>query len=96
MGRSACAWPSARPTAAVGRLVLGEGLRLALLGRLAGLAVAFGVTRVLRGLLFQVEPLDPVSLLGAAAVLVAAALLATCLPARRATRVDPVEVLRAE
>ena len=81
---------------AVGRLVVGEGLRLALLGALAGLALAFGVTRVLRGLLFQVEPLDPVSLLGAAAALVAAALLATWLPAWRATRVDPVEALRAE
>jgi len=54
------------------------------------------VTRVLRGLLFQIEPLDPVSLFGAAAILVAAALVATYLPARRATRVDPVEVLRAE
>lgn len=83
-------------TAAVARLVLGEGLRLALFGAMVGLTLAFTVTRVLRGLLFQIEPLDPVSLFGAAAILVAAALVATYLPARRATRVDPVEVLRAE
>jgi predicted permease len=83
-------------TSAVARLVLGEGLRLALFGAIVGLTLAFGVTRVLRGLLFQIEPLDPVSLFGAAATLVAAALLATYLPAWRATRVDPAEVLRAE
>jgi len=82
--------------AAVARLVLGEGLRLALFGATAGLTLAFAVTRVLRGLLFQIEPLDPLSLFGAAAILVAAALLATYLPARRATRVDPVEVLPTE
>ena len=81
---------------AVGRLVVGEGLRLAVFCALVGLALAFSLTRVLRGLLYEVEPLDPLSLFGAAAVLVAAALLATWLPARRATRVDPVEVLRAE
>ncbi len=82
--------------ARVRRLVLGEGLRLAVIGALAGLALAFAATRLLRGLLFEVEPLDPVSLLGAAAVLIAAAVVATWLPAHRATRVDPIEVLRAE
>jgi ABC-type lipoprotein release transport system permease subunit len=80
----------------VARLVVREGLRLALFGAIVGLTLAFTVTRVLRGLLFEIEPLDPVSLFGAAAILVAAALVATYLPARRATRVDPVEVLRAE
>ncbi len=83
-------------TTGVARLVVGEGLRLALFGAMVGLTLAFIVTRVLRGLLFQIEPLDPVSLFGAAAILVAAALGATYLPARRATRLDPVEVLRAE
>jgi putative ABC transport system permease protein len=78
------------------RMVLGEGLRLALVGALAGLALASIAAGLLRGLLFEIEPLDPVSLLGAAAVLVAAALAATWLPARYATRVAPVEVLRAE
>ena len=78
------------------RLVLGEGLRLAVVGAVAGLALAFASTRVLRGLLFETEPLDPATLLAAAAVLVGAALLASYLPARRATRIDPVEALRAE
>ncbi len=81
---------------AVLRMVLGEGLRLALLGALAGLALAGFGAGLLRGLLFEVEPLDPASLLGAAVVLVAAAVAATWLPARYATRVAPVEVLRAE
>jgi predicted permease len=79
----------------VRRLVLGEGLRLAVAGAIAGLALAFAATRVLRGLLFETEPLDPSSLGTAALVLVGAALLATWLPARRAMRVDPIEVLRA-
>jgi len=76
--------------------VIGEGLRLAAFGTLAGLTLALALTRVLRGLLFQIEPLDPVSLFGAAAFLVAAALVATCLPARRAMREDPVEIPRTE
>jgi predicted permease len=81
---------------AVLRMVLGEGLRLALFGAVAGLALAAFAAGLLRGLLFEVQPLDPASLLGAAVVLVAAALAATWLPARYATRVAPVEVLRAE
>jgi putative ABC transport system permease protein len=58
--------------------------------------LAFAATRVLRGLLFETEPLDPVSLGVAAIVLVAAAVVATWLPASRATRVHPIEVLRAQ
>src|SRR6185295_2433235 len=53
--------------AGVLRMVLGEGLRLALWGALAGLALATFAAGLLRGLLFEIEPLDPVSLLGAAA-----------------------------
>jgi ABC-type lipoprotein release transport system permease subunit len=71
-------------------------VRLAVAGAIAGLALAFAVTRVLRGLLFETEPLDPVSLATAAVVLVAAALVATWLPARRATLVDPIDALRAQ
>jgi predicted permease len=80
----------------VRRLVLGEGLRLAIGGALAGLAFAWMATRLLRGLLFETEPLDPATLVGAAVILVGAALLATYLPARRAARVDPAEMLRSE
>jgi putative ABC transport system permease protein len=80
----------------VRRLVVREGLVLATAGGAAGLALALASTRALRGLLYEVQPLDPVSLGGATVVLVAVALAATWLPARRATRVDPVEVLRAE
>ena len=60
------------------------------------MAVVFFATRVLRGLLFETEPLDPVTLGTASLVLVGAAVVATWLPARRAMRVDPIEVLRAQ
>jgi predicted permease len=78
----------------VRRLVLGEGLRLAGVGAAIGLAIAVATTRVLRGLLFALDPLDPASLLGAAVLLVGASALACYLPARHATGVDPVTVLR--
>ena len=80
----------------VRRLVLGEGLRLAGLGAAIGLVGAAAGTRTLRGLLFGVHPLDPTSVLGAPLLLVGAAALASYLPARRATRVDPVKMLRSE
>lgn len=80
----------------VRQLVVREGLALAVAGVLAGLALALAATRTLRGLLYEIEPLDPVSLAGAAVVLVAGALAATWLPAWRATRVDPIDALRAE
>jgi predicted permease len=79
----------------VRRLVLGEGLRLAGLGAALGLGAAVAASRLLQGFLFGVDPLDPVSLLGAAALLVGAAVLASCLPARRAMQVDPGSLLRA-
>jgi len=78
----------------VHRLVLGEGLRLAGLGAALGLGAAIAASRVLQGLLFEVQPLDPLSLLGAALLLVGASGLASWLPARRATLVDPVSVMR--
>jgi predicted permease len=78
----------------VRRLVLGEGLRLAAAGAVIGMAGAVAAGRILRTLLFGVTPLDPLSLLGAVALLVAAAALACYLPARRATRLDPLVVLR--
>jgi len=82
--------------AGVRRLVLRDGLRLALVGVVLGLAGALALTRLLRSELFQVSATDPVTLAGAAAVLVLVAALATWLPAQRATRVSPMQVLRAE
>lgn len=80
----------------VRRLVLGEGMRLAGLGAAIGLAGAAAAARLLRGLLFGVLPLDPVSLLAATLLLVAVSAMACALPARRAARVDPVTMLRSE
>jgi predicted permease len=75
-------------------LVLGEGLRLAGVGALIGLALSLAVARAVRGLLFSVDPLDPLSLAAAAGLLLAAATTACVLPVRHATRVDPLVVLR--
>jgi putative ABC transport system permease protein len=80
----------------VRRLILGEGLRLAGLGAAIGLAGAVAATRLLRGLLFEVHPLDPASMLAATLLLVGAATLASHLPARRALRVSPVVLLKAD
>jgi predicted permease len=75
-------------------LVLGRGARLALLGVLLGLGGAAALSRSLSGLLFEVSPTDPAVFALAAAVLAAAALLASYLPARRAARIDPGVALR--
>jgi len=80
----------------IGRLVIRRALIPVALGLGVGLAASFAVTGLVRSLLFGVEPTDPLSLLAGAGVLVAAALLATFLPARRAARVDPVIALRHE
>ncbi len=83
----------ASPAAAL-RLVLADGLRAILPGLAAGAAAAAGLTRAMRGALFAVSPLDPLSFAAAALVLGACALLACYAPARRATRVDPLVALR--
>ena len=80
----------------VRRSVLGEGLRLASTGAAIGLLGALGAGRMLGGLLFEVHPLDPVSLLGAPLLLIGAAPLASYLPARTAARLDPLVVLRTQ
>lgn len=77
-------------------LVLGQGLRLGAVGALVGLAGAALLTRSLRGLVFGVGPLNPLALLAAAGALAAVAVLASYIPARRATRVDPMVALRYE
>jgi predicted permease len=78
------------------RLVVGQGTGLAAIGALAGLAVAFPLTRLMRDLLYDVAPADPLVFTGVAVVLVLTALLAAWLPARRAAKVDPMTALRAE
>jgi len=78
------------------RLVVGEGLRLTAAGLVFGIAGSLAVGRLLTTMLFGVGPADPRILAGTAAVLVAVAGLACAIPARRATRVDPMIALRAE
>jgi putative ABC transport system permease protein len=85
----------ARP-ADVFRLVLGQGGRLVGAGLLVGLATALATARVLQSLLYATSPHDPLVLAAIAALFSAVALLACWLPARRATRINPMEALRAE
>lgn len=78
------------------RLFLGEGLRLVLIGGAAGLAVALGLSRILKSLLFSIGPHDPVSFIAVTLLLVLVALVATLIPARSAMKVDPMTALRME
>jgi predicted permease len=78
------------------RMILREGLLMTLGGVGLGLLLALGLGRVFSGMLYQVSPTDPVAFTLAPAVLVAAALLACWVPARRAAKVDPIVVLRSE
>ena len=80
----------------VGRLVVGEGLLLAGWGLIVGIAVSAGVTRFAQSLLFDISPLDPLAFGGVTALLLGVTLMASYLPARRATRVAPMEALRYE
>jgi putative ABC transport system permease protein len=78
------------------RMVLREGSKMVLLGVAIGLGGALGLTRLMAGMLFGVSAHDPLTLAGVAGLLVLVALLACYLPARRATKVDPMVALRYE
>jgi predicted permease len=78
------------------KLVVGEGMLLTLIGMVIGIAAAFGLTRFLSDLLYGVSAIDPLTFGAIALLLIGVALLACWLPARRATKVDPMIALRCE
>jgi len=77
-------------------MIIGYGLKLSALGLALGIAGAFALRRLLRGLVFDVSPSDPLIYAGVAALMLSVALLACYIPARRASRVDPLIALRWE
>jgi predicted permease len=77
-------------------MVLGQGLCPVLIGTVIGIAGSLAVTRAMQSLLFEVTPTDPLTFAAVAALLIAVALLASYIPARRATKVDPMVALRYE
>jgi len=85
----------AKPSS-VAVMVVRQGMALAGVGIVAGLVLAFGLTRFLSSFLFAVTPTDPITMVLVAATLAIAALAASYVPALRATRTNPVEVLRGD
>ena len=82
--------------AGVSRMVLGQGLLIAAAGIGVGLVGAFALTRVMASLLYEVSTTDPITFAVAPVLLLAVSAAATWLPARRASKVDPVHSLREE
>jgi len=78
------------------KMTVNQGLKLVSIGMMVGLAAAFLLTRVLASLLFGISATDPITFLGISFVLLAVAILASYLPALRATKVDPIIALRAQ
>ena len=78
------------------RMVVGQGMRLALIGVALGVAAALALTRVMKNLLFEVSSTDPATFALIASLLVGVAFIASYIPARRATKVDPLIALRSE
>ena len=77
-------------------MVVGQGMRLALVGVVIGIAAAFALARFISSFLFGVQQWDPLVFIATPVVLTAVALLATWIPARRASLVDPIDALRYE
>jgi putative ABC transport system permease protein len=77
-------------------LVVRQGLILAIVGVVIGVAGAYGVTRFLKAMLYGISPTDPATYVAICALLLVVAFVACCLPALRATRVDPMVALRYE
>jgi ABC-type antimicrobial peptide transport system permease subunit len=75
-------------------MVLGQGMRLTIAGLVAGVIASFGLTRLLQAQLFNVKPTDPATLTVVAGFIAVIAFIACYIPARRATRVDPMVTLR--
>ena len=78
------------------RLIVGKSFGLTVAGGVVGIGGAFALTQVMKGLLFHISPTDPATFFGVAVMFVAVALLASYIPARRATKVDPMVALRYE
>jgi predicted permease len=81
---------------AVLRLIVGQGFKLAMIGLAAGVLLALGLTRLIKGQLYEVSAFDPLSFLGVTALLLLVGFLACLIPAWRATRINAVEALRAD
>jgi putative ABC transport system permease protein len=78
------------------RMVVSEGLKIGVYGMIVGVGAAFVLTRLMAGLLFEVGERDPFTFISLPVVLIALAVVASWIPARRAVRIDPIVALRGE